>query len=82
MALTKPFDSLNHELLLTKLSLLNCVGCVVKWVMWVRGLRGPVAAWFTWVKNFLRGSTYYVGHNFTWVAWVNFFAWVNIFCVI
>ena len=76
------------------------MGCVVKWVTWVRGLRGPVCAWVTWVKilcalrglggskYFLRGSTCYVGHNFTWVAWVkyifawaNFFTWVNIICV-
>ena len=49
---------------------------MVTWVTWVRGLRGSVGAWVAWVKflrglrglreskYFLRGSTFYVGHNF------------------
>ena len=52
------------------------MGCVVTWVMWVRELRGSVGAWVAWVKflrglrglrgskYFLRGSTFYVGHDF------------------
>ena len=60
----------------TETSLLNRVGCVVTWVTWIRGLRGSVGVWVTWVKFlrglrglrgskcFLRGSTFYVGHNF------------------
>ena len=60
----------------TETSLLNRVGCVVTWVTWIRGLRGSVGVWVTWVtflpglrglrgsKCFLRGSTFYVGHNF------------------
>ena len=71
---------------------LNRVGCVVMWVTSVRGLLGSVGAWVAWVK-FLRGSTFYVGHNFyvgyvgqiyfcvgpNFFAWV--FAWVKIFYV-
>ena len=63
-------------------------GCVVIFFMWV--------AWSTWVKIlFLRGSTFYVGHNF-YVGCVSqlyfcvgqnslreiiFITWVKIFCV-
>ena len=58
------------------MSVLNRLGCVVTWVTWVRGSRGLVSAWVAWVnflrrlrglrasEYFLRGSTFYVGHNF------------------
>ena len=58
------------------MSVLNRVGCVVTWVTWVHGSRGLVSAWVAWVnflrrlrglrasEYFLRGSTFYVGHNF------------------
>ena len=60
MALTKPFDSLNHELLLTKLSLLNCVGCVVKWVIGFVGCVGP------WLRGLHGSKIFYVGQHATW----------------
>ena len=75
----------------------------VTWVTWVRELRGSVGAWVAWVnflrglrglrgsKYFLRGSTFYVGHNFCvdYVSQISFcvgpnlfawaFTWVKIF---
>ena len=63
-------------------------GCVVIFFMWV--------AWSTWVKIFfLRGSTFYVGHNFhvgcvsqlyfcvgqNSLREIIFITWVKIFCV-
>ena len=60
------------------------VGYVCAWVLWVkllRGLRGLRGS-----KYFLRGSTFYVGHNFYvgCVGQIYFscvFAWVKAFCV-
>ena len=49
---------------------------MVTWITWKRGLCGSVGAWVAWVKflsrscglrgsnYFLRGLTFYVGHNF------------------
>ena len=58
------------------------VGPCAAWVKILRGLRGLRGS-----KYFLRGSTFYVGHNFYmgcvgqiyFFAWV--FAWVTIFSV-
>ena len=63
------------------------------WVAWVRGSVGPWVAWVNFLRGlrglrgsryFLRGSIFYVGHNFyvgcvgpKFFAWV--FAWVNFY---
>ena len=66
-------QNLFNERLLVAGSLLNRVGCLVTWLRGCVGCVGPWVRGLCGSKYFLRGSTFYVGHNFTWVAWVNIF---------
>ena len=57
-------QNLFNERLLVAGSLLNRVGCLVTWLRGCVGCVGPWVRGLCGSKYFLRGSTFYVGHNF------------------